>query len=132
MIVLFLTGMVAMIMMRTLRADLRKYNQLEPNEEAEETGWKLVHGDVFRPPSHPMMLSVLVGSGVQVFGMAIVTMCKFTFLLLVVANSFFSLCCIGILISRKSWWSLNCCGGSFCYYGVSRQTFLCSFSTYHS
>jgi transmembrane 9 superfamily protein 2/4 len=74
MIVLFLTGMVAMIMMRTLRADLRKYNQLEPNEEVEETGWKLVHGDVFRPPSHPMLLSVLVGSGVQVFGMAIVTM----------------------------------------------------------
>jgi len=63
-----------MIMMRTLRADLRKYNQLEPNEEVEETGWKLVHGDVFRPPSHPMLLSVLVGSGVQVFGMAIVVM----------------------------------------------------------
>jgi hypothetical protein len=38
MIVLFLTGMVAMIMMRTLHADFRRYNQLEPNEEAEETG----------------------------------------------------------------------------------------------
>jgi len=74
MIVLFLTGMVAMIMMRTLRADLRRYNQLEPSEEVEETGWKLVHGDVFRPPNHPMTLSVLVGSGVQVFGMTVITM----------------------------------------------------------
>jgi transmembrane 9 superfamily protein 2/4 len=31
-------------------------------------GWKLVHGDVFRPPAGffgPMFLSVFVGSGVQ-------------------------------------------------------------------
>jgi len=66
--------MVAMIMMRTLRADLRRYNQMEPNEEAEETGWKLVHGDVFRPPQNPMFLSVLIGSGVQLCGMTIITM----------------------------------------------------------
>lgn len=74
MIVLFLTGMVAMIMMRTLHADFRRYNQLDPNEEAEETGWKLVHGDVFRPPNNPMLLSVFVGSGVQVFGMTMITL----------------------------------------------------------
>eukprot|EP01111_Echinosteliopsis_oligospora_P002065 TRINITY_DN1302_c0_g1_i1.p2 TRINITY_DN1302_c0_g1~~TRINITY_DN1302_c0_g1_i1.p2 ORF type:complete len:622 (+),score=101.14 TRINITY_DN1302_c0_g1_i1:65-1930(+) len=74
MIVLFLTGMVAMILLRTLRADLSRYNGLEHNDEVEETGWKLVHGDVFRPPSHPMFLSVLIGSGVQVAGMAVVTM----------------------------------------------------------
>ena len=43
MIVLFLTGMVAMIMMRTLRRDIFQYNELETAEEAEEeTGWKLV------------------------------------------------------------------------------------------
>ena len=43
MIVLFLSGMVAMIMMRTLHRDISKYNQLETAEEAqEETGWKLV------------------------------------------------------------------------------------------
>jgi transmembrane 9 superfamily protein 2/4 len=76
MIVLFLTGMVAMIMMRTLRADLGRYNanNLEQNDEEAETGWKLVHGDVFRPPSHPMALAVLIGSGVQVFGMTVVTL----------------------------------------------------------
>ena len=32
----------------------------------EETGWKLVHGDVFRPPSLSGWLSVCVGTGVQV------------------------------------------------------------------
>ncbi|KAL6052447.1 Transmembrane 9 superfamily member [Balamuthia mandrillaris] len=75
MIVLFLTGMVAMIMMRTLHADFRRYREMETSEEAqEETGWKLVHGDVFRPPSRPMLLAVSVGSGVQVFAMSLVVM----------------------------------------------------------
>lgn len=72
MIVLFLSGMLAMIMMRTLHADFRRYNNMD-SEEVEETGWKLVHGDVFRPPKHPMLLSILVGSGVQVLGMLMVT-----------------------------------------------------------
>jgi transmembrane 9 superfamily protein 2/4 len=75
MIVLFLTGMVAMIMLRTLNADLRKYRELDTQEDAqEETGWKLVHGDVFRPPAFSMLLSVLVGTGIQILGMTLVTM----------------------------------------------------------
>ncbi|XP_047091238.1 transmembrane 9 superfamily member 9-like [Lolium rigidum] len=75
MIVLFLSGMVAMIMLRTLYRDISKYNQLETQEEAqEETGWKLVHGDVFRPPAHSDWLCVYVGTGVQFFGMMLVTM----------------------------------------------------------
>ncbi|GBG72242.1 hypothetical protein CBR_g11172 [Chara braunii] len=75
MIVLFLSGMVAMIMMRTLHQDITKYNQLETQEEAqEESGWKLVHGDAFRPPSHASLLSVYVGTGVQCFAMTLVTM----------------------------------------------------------
>jgi len=75
MIVLFLTGMVAMIMMRTLHADFRRYREsLEAQEEIEEFGWKLVHGDVFRPPVHPMLLSVFVGTGVQVVTMTLMTM----------------------------------------------------------
>jgi transmembrane 9 superfamily protein 2/4 len=36
MIVLFLSGMVAMIMMRTLHRDISKYNQLETQEEAQD------------------------------------------------------------------------------------------------
>ncbi|KAL6534806.1 Transmembrane 9 superfamily member 8 [Orobanche gracilis] len=75
MIVLFLSGMVAMIMLRTLYRDISKYNQLETQEEAqEETGWKLVHGDVFRPPTNSNLLCVYVGTGVQFLGMILVTM----------------------------------------------------------
>ncbi|KVH93693.1 Nonaspanin (TM9SF) [Cynara cardunculus var. scolymus] len=75
MIVLFLSGMVAMIMLRTLYRDISKYNQLETQEEAqEETGWKLVHGDVFRPPPNSDLLCVYVGTGVQFFGMILIAM----------------------------------------------------------
>ena len=64
-----------MIMLRTLRADFRRYSEMEIQEEAqEETGWKLVHGDVFRPPPFRMVLSVAIGSGVQVLTMSIITL----------------------------------------------------------
>jgi len=39
-----------------------------------EFGWKLVHGDVFRPPRKGMLLSVLVGSGVQLLSMTGITL----------------------------------------------------------
>jgi len=73
MIVLFMTGATATIMIRTLRKDIAGYNEMQALEEvAEETGWKLVHADVFRPPTFsPMMLSVLVGTGAQI-GVAVV------------------------------------------------------------
>ena len=73
-IVVFLTGMVAMIMMRTLNQDVRRYNQLEGDEAQEETGWKLVHGDVFRAPKNPNLLSVVIGSGVQLLTMSGITL----------------------------------------------------------
>lgn len=43
----------------------------------EEFGWKLVHGDVFRPPRKGMLLSVFLGSGTQIFIMTFVTLCMF-------------------------------------------------------
>ena len=74
-ILIFLSGMVAMIIMRTLHADFRRYREMETQEEAqEETGWKLVHGDVFRPPPYRMVLSVLIGSGLQVLSMSVITL----------------------------------------------------------
>jgi transmembrane 9 superfamily member 2/4 len=52
---LFLTGTVAMIMLRTLHRDIAKYNQLATAEEAqEETGCQLVRGDVFCAPENSM------------------------------------------------------------------------------
>ena len=76
MIVLFLTGAIATIMIRTLRRDIAGYNEMQTLEEAqEETGWKLVHGDVFRPPStQPMIFSVLVGTGAQIGFAFLITM----------------------------------------------------------
>lgn len=58
--------------------DLSRYNRVATDEEKaddrEETGWKLVHADVFRPPtSNPMRFCVVMGFSSQVFGMAVVT-----------------------------------------------------------
>lgn len=73
MIVFFLTGMVAMILLRTLNSDIKKYREMEtPEEIQEETGWKLVHGDVFRPPAYPMLLSMFTGNGVHINVMLVI------------------------------------------------------------
>ncbi|KAJ7419208.1 Transmembrane 9 superfamily member 2 [Pitangus sulphuratus] len=40
----------------------------------EEFGWKLVHGDIFRPPRKGMLLSVFLGSGTQILIMTFVTL----------------------------------------------------------
>ncbi|EWC46106.1 hypothetical protein DRE_04680 [Drechslerella stenobrocha 248] len=73
-IVVFLTGMVSMVLLKTLRKDIARYNQLDLNEDVQEdSGWKLVHGDVFRPPKNPMLLSIFLGSGAQIFFMTGVT-----------------------------------------------------------
>ena len=76
-ILLFLTAMVAIIMLRTLNKDIAMYNEEDLKEEQEDTtGWKLVHGDVFRPPKLGGLLSILVGSGVQFSLMILVTGCR--------------------------------------------------------
>lgn len=71
MMVIFLTGLVSMILLRTLRADYARYTRDDDDLEAlerdmsEESGWKLVHGDVFRPPKYLEVLAALIGTGVQ-------------------------------------------------------------------
>ncbi|KAL5564288.1 hypothetical protein UlMin_027452 [Ulmus minor] len=72
-IVLLLSGKVAMMMWSTLYREISKHNQLEMTQE--EAGWKLLQGDVFRPPiSNSDLLCVFVGTGVELFGMVLVTM----------------------------------------------------------
>uniref|UniRef100_A0A8C7ZA92 Transmembrane 9 superfamily member n=1 Tax=Oryzias sinensis TaxID=183150 RepID=A0A8C7ZA92_9TELE len=75
-IVLFLSGMVAMIMLRTLHKDIARYNQVDQVKEdaQEESGWKQVHGDVFRPPRKGMLLSIFLGQGTQIFIMTFITL----------------------------------------------------------
>lgn len=77
MVIAFLAGIVFVILLRTVRRDLARYEELdkEAQEQMNEelSGWKLVVGDVFRAPSHPLLLCVMVGDGVQILGMAVVT-----------------------------------------------------------
>lgn len=80
MIVLLLSGIIAMILLRTLLRDIARYNQLDDLEDAqEEFGWKLVHGDVFRRPGHSKLLAACAGTGVQLLGMAAVSLLFATF-----------------------------------------------------
>ena len=95
-IVLFLSGMVAMILLRTLHKDIARYNQIDSGEDAqEEFGWKLVHGDVFRPPRKGMLLSVFLGSGTQILCMTGITLVCFV----IIKIEFILLCLNSIHIS---------------------------------
>uniref|UniRef100_A0A0E0CSL3 Transmembrane 9 superfamily member n=1 Tax=Oryza meridionalis TaxID=40149 RepID=A0A0E0CSL3_9ORYZ len=77
MVIAFLAGIVFVILLRTVRRDLTRYEELDSEAQAqmneELSGWKLVVSDVFRAPSNPMLLCVMVGDGVQILGMAVVT-----------------------------------------------------------
>lgn len=82
-IVVFLTITVVSILLRALRKDIQRYNRLDSinlddlsgtsaaieDGVQEDSGWKLVHGDVFRTPTHPLILSVFLGNGAQLFVM---------------------------------------------------------------
>eukprot|EP00667_Euglena_gracilis_P004537 EG_transcript_4562 len=74
-IVLCLGALVATILMRMLHMDFNRYNN--PDDDAdlqEETGWKLVHADVFREPKYSALLSCYLGTGSQLLGMSSVTL----------------------------------------------------------
>lgn len=80
MMVIFLVGLVSMILMRTLRKDYARYSKDEDMDDMErdlgdEYGWKQVHGDVFRPASHAMLFSALVGSGYQLTTVVLSVIC---------------------------------------------------------
>ncbi|KAM7265789.1 hypothetical protein ACFE04_003472 [Oxalis oulophora] len=77
MVITFLAFIVLVIFLRTVRRDLTRYEELDKEAQAqmneELSGWKLVVGDVFRAPSNSALLCVMVGDGVQILGMAVVT-----------------------------------------------------------
>ncbi|PSC75978.1 Transmembrane 9 superfamily member 4 [Micractinium conductrix] len=78
MVVVVMSCIVAMIMMRTIRRDLQRYEQLlvdgGQGQDVEESGWKMVSGDVFRAPSSPLSLCVQIGSGVQILASGFITL----------------------------------------------------------
>uniref|UniRef100_A0A7S0C8R4 Transmembrane 9 superfamily member n=1 Tax=Proboscia inermis TaxID=420281 RepID=A0A7S0C8R4_9STRA len=72
-VVVFLSLLVISILVRSLKRDIAGYNNTaqlsdeELEEQIEESGWKLIHADVFRPPqNHPMLFCAFVGSGCQI------------------------------------------------------------------
>ncbi|KAJ2617394.1 hypothetical protein H4S08_000362 [Coemansia sp. RSA 1365] len=66
-IILLLSGVVAVILMRMLNRDVSMLNEEDYREDVEETsGWKLLHGDVFRAPKYGGLLAPLLGTTVQV------------------------------------------------------------------
>ncbi|GFY80797.1 endomembrane protein 70 protein family [Actinidia rufa] len=77
MVITFLAGIVLVILLRTVRRDLTRYEELDKEAQAqmneELSGWKLVVGDVFRAPTNASLLCVMVGDGVQILGMSVVT-----------------------------------------------------------
>jgi transmembrane 9 superfamily protein 3 len=89
MMVIFLTGLVSMILMRTLRKDYARYAKDEDDAEdrdvGEESGWKQVHGDVFRPPPYLILFSALVGTGHQLSVLVL-----FVILLSIVAKTMYA------------------------------------------
>ncbi|KAH9166904.1 endosomal P24A protein [Lactarius sanguifluus] len=65
-IVAFLCAMVSVIVYRSVLRDISRYNVIDRSEDVQEDwGWKLVHGEVFRTPKNPLILSTFVGNGAQ-------------------------------------------------------------------
>ena len=71
MMVIFLCGLVALILIRTLRNDFARYAKDDDldvegiNVMGEDSGWKQIHGDVFRAPDYLIIFSALLGTGWQ-------------------------------------------------------------------
>ena len=71
MMVIFLCGLVALILLRTIRNDFARYSKDDDLDVegiqamGEDSGWKLVHGDVFRAPDSLMIYSAMIGTGWQ-------------------------------------------------------------------
>lgn len=78
MMVIFLCGLVALILVRTLNNDYMRFSREElvengtSNALGDEFGWKQVNGDVFRTPTHLALLSAMVGTGVQLITLAFI------------------------------------------------------------
>jgi transmembrane 9 superfamily member 3 len=84
MMVVFLCGLVTLILLRTLRNDFARYAKGEELDVegiqviGEDSGWKQVHGDVFRAPENLVLYSAMIGTGWQllalVFGVILYAM----------------------------------------------------------
>nr|CCA19624.1 endomembrane protein 70like protein putative [Albugo laibachii Nc14]CCA22874.1 endomembrane protein 70like protein putative [Albugo laibachii Nc14] len=85
MMVIFLCGLVALILLRTLRNDYARIAEEDAEELMLEStssllrddpnaGWKLLHGDVFRAPPYLLLFSALIGTGSQLLVLSLSVM----------------------------------------------------------
>ncbi|PVG01267.1 hypothetical protein CPB86DRAFT_805430 [Serendipita vermifera] len=116
--VVFLCVMVSSLLLRSVKGDLSRYNAIDLDEDVQEDyGWKLVHGEVFRAPKSPILLSVLVGNGSHLCAMIAVTLvfALFGFLspsnrgalatLMLMCWTFFS--CIGGYVATRAYLTMG-------------------------
>ena len=67
---------IIIILYKNLNRDISTYNyRISQFEDIDEYDWKQISGDVFRPPSvNPLLLSSLIGTGIQLYLMVIATL----------------------------------------------------------
>ncbi|KAJ0677968.1 putative nonaspanin (TM9SF) [Helianthus annuus] len=69
--ILILIVCLLIFYIRVLRKDISRYacdvEEAEMAGNQEETGWKNIHGDVFRFPKHKSLFAAALGSGTQLF-----------------------------------------------------------------
>ena len=68
-IVFSISVIIIIILCKNLNSDISLYNyRISRFEDIQEYDWKQISGDVFRPPSvNPLLLSSLLGTGIQLF-----------------------------------------------------------------
>eukprot|EP00657_Telonema_sp_P-1_P010996 TRINITY_DN573_c0_g1_i1.p1 TRINITY_DN573_c0_g1~~TRINITY_DN573_c0_g1_i1.p1 ORF type:complete len:480 (+),score=143.35 TRINITY_DN573_c0_g1_i1:198-1637(+) len=70
-LVVMLTGFLALILLRLLKNDIARGIQYDAEDDfmeaqsEEDCGWKKISGDVFRLPHSPLILSAMLGMGTQ-------------------------------------------------------------------
>jgi len=75
-LVLLLTAFLTIILLRVLKNDFSRYMELDDDAlEEEESGWKLIHGDVFRFPEHVTIFCSAVGVGNQLIVLTLCHLC---------------------------------------------------------
>lgn len=75
-LVILLTGFLAIIIMRVLRSDYARYAKTQDDIEDDQAdyGWKLVHGDVFRFPPFKNVFCAYLGIGSQFMAITVGTL----------------------------------------------------------
>lgn len=76
MMVVFLCGLVSLILMRTLKNDLARYDSDREmdgldRDFGDDSGWKQIHGDVFRRPPNLILYAACFGAGMQMTAMVL-------------------------------------------------------------